>query len=606
MELTFDSAIELLEITDISKIKVEDIPLLEKKLKKRWHPDRVSHLNDAATTEEYTIKFQQIEFACEMIRSYLNGTYHAGEAFTQYRKNDFEEPEEIIRNNAPEMQQTLRDLWNLIKEKKYKWTEKETILSDGFKLKELLQEDFKEDLAMLSVVSFYYGLVSLGLLSVIGYGINPVLGTIISIIWMLQAISCVLGFIPLSRFWLPGIISEVMLKFINFGLAFYNWAEARGQASSNIWVVLLIRIPVLFAKLIKYVILFPLTELAKSFVGDKVVGVVKQKVNYYADAADWYIEELINAHPDEMSSEELFHLSYIYSELSDVKAKTWENSSSTFTKEATPENPPQAETYKTSDSRFDEHPPVEKETPVQPHEVFEEDFINNTKEPAKDEDKEPVLNEIFEEDHPPPKRERKKTVVWAAAVLILICAGLAVYLLFFNSSEITARASHENNETVQDPIMPDKEITTLVNEPVTDSSIQNIQIIIPVADSFVSTKVNMAEKSKDSVLLNPVVEQTGTVNTVREAGFLYLTKNQIKNDLLNKLLCEGLTYTGLDQKLSIIGAIPGIDQQRIIGLYGTIRIRVAVIDETENKSCQAEMIYKKDRNKFELENYIEK
>ena len=602
MELTFDSAIELLEITDISKIKVEDIPLIEKKLKKRWHPDRVSHLNDAATTDEYTIKFQQIEFACEMILSYLKGNYHAGEAFTQYRKNDFEEPEEIIRKNAPEMQQTLRDLWNLIKEKKYKWTEKETILSDGFKLKDLLQEDFKEDLAMLSVVSFYYGLVFLGLLSAIGYGINPALGTIIAIICLLQAISCVLGFIPLSRFWLPGIVSDVMFKFINFGLAFYNWAEARGNASANIWVVLLIRIPVLFAKLIKYVILFPLTELAKAIVGDKVVGVVKQKVTYYADAADWYIEELINAQPDKMSSEELFHLSYIYSELSDVKTKTWEYTSSTFTKEAAPENPPQEETNKKSDSRVDEYPPVEKETPVQPQEIFAEDFISYTKEPAKDEENEPVMNEIFEKDQPPPKRERKKTVILAAAVLILIFAGLAVYLLFFNTSETTAGASLDNNETVQAPMIPNKEITTLVNEVVTDSS---IQIVIPVTDTPVSYGANMTKK-KDSLMVNPVVNQTGTVNTLREPGFLNLTKNQIKNDLLNKLLCEGLTYTGLGQKLSIIGAIPSIEQQRIIGLYGTIRIRVAVVDETDNKSCQAEMIYKKDRNKFDLENYVEK
>lgn len=43
-----------------------------------------------------------------------------------------------------------------------------------------------------------------------------------------------------------------------------------------------------------YLIMLPLYELAKIFVGDKVVGVVKQNVNYYADAAEWYVEELIN------------------------------------------------------------------------------------------------------------------------------------------------------------------------------------------------------------------------------------------------------------------------------------------------------------------------
>ena len=62
-ELTFDQAIEILEITDISKISVEDIPQIEKKTQKRWHPDRVAHLNDVKETEKYTKNFQNIENA---------------------------------------------------------------------------------------------------------------------------------------------------------------------------------------------------------------------------------------------------------------------------------------------------------------------------------------------------------------------------------------------------------------------------------------------------------------------------------------------------------------------------------------------------------------
>ena len=321
MELTFEKTIELLEITDISKIHIDDIQQLEKKAKKRWHPDKVTHLNDPAITEEYTVNFQQIEVACQMVYSYLKGTYQAGETFSQPHQSVHQEPEEVIRENAPEIQTTLKNLWSFIKEKKYKWTMKEVLLSDGFKLKDLLAEDFKEDLAMLSVVSFFYGLLFLGILTAIGSAMSPVLGTIIGIVWLLQALSCILGFAPLSRFWLPPAVSDIMIKFINFGLGIYNWAEEQGQNSSKGWVVLLIRIPVLFAKLIKYVILFPLTELAKVFVGDKVVGVVKQNVNYYAEAADWYIDELITMNPNEMTSEELFNLSYLYTELGDVKSK---------------------------------------------------------------------------------------------------------------------------------------------------------------------------------------------------------------------------------------------------------------------------------------------
>lgn len=323
MELTFDKAVELLEITDISKIKSDDIPKLEKKAKKRWHPDKVSHLNDPAITKEYTANFQLVETACQMIFSYLEGKYKAGDAFSFSDKKHtvHEEPEEIIRRNAPTIQATLKNLWSFIKEKKYKWVEKEVVLSDGFKLKDLLREDFKEDIAMLSIVSLFYGLLFLGGLTLIGSAISSGLGTIIGVILLLHVLACFLGFAPLSRFWLPPFISSIMIKFINFGLGVYNWAEEQAQTASNGWPVLLVRIPVLFAKLIKYIILLPLTELVRAIVKDKIVGIVKQKVNYYADAADWYIEELINKNPQQMTAEELFNLSYLYSALGDVKSK---------------------------------------------------------------------------------------------------------------------------------------------------------------------------------------------------------------------------------------------------------------------------------------------
>lgn len=322
MPLTFDEAIELLEITDIEKVKIDDIPQLEKKSKKRWHPDKVTHLNNPEITKEYTEKFQKIEGACQLISSFLKGTYNAGEAYTQTSKTVYEEPEDVIRKNAPDIQEKLRSLWSMIKERKYKFEEKEVILSDGFKLKDIMAEDFKEDIAILSVVSFFYGIVSLGLLTIIAGWISPAFKIIVEIVWALQALSCILGFLPLSRFWLPAPIQDIMFRFINFGLGVYNWAEEQGQSSDKPWVTLLVRIPVLFAKLIKYVILFPLYELAKAIIGDKIVGIVKRKVNYYADAADWYIDNLLTKNPSEMTRDELFHLSHIYSELSDVKANT--------------------------------------------------------------------------------------------------------------------------------------------------------------------------------------------------------------------------------------------------------------------------------------------
>ena len=46
--------------------------------------------------------------------------------------------------------------------------------------------------------------------------------------------------------------------------------------------------------------------------------IVKQNVNYYADAAEWYVDDLIKKDPELMTREELFHLSHLYTELGDA------------------------------------------------------------------------------------------------------------------------------------------------------------------------------------------------------------------------------------------------------------------------------------------------
>ena len=313
-QLTFDQAIELLEITNISKLKKEDLISLEKKSKKRWHPDKVAHLNDPLISKEYTQKFQQIEFACKLVFEFITGSYHAGEQFSGSGQYETNQPENIDRNSAKLYQQLIKDVWASIKEAKYKWSTEEYTISDGQKLKDLLNEDFKEDIAIYSIISFYYGITTLGLIAVIAALINPILGNIAAIILFIQALSCVFGFLPLSRFWLPQSINDVMIRFINFGLGIYDWASEQSRQKANILLILLVNLPLLFAKLIKYVILFPLYEIAKALIGDKVIGVVKQKVNYYADIAEWHIEDLIIKDVFEMTLEELGHLTHLYHE----------------------------------------------------------------------------------------------------------------------------------------------------------------------------------------------------------------------------------------------------------------------------------------------------
>lgn len=320
-QITFDEAIEILEITDISKITVDTLPKVIRKAKKRWHPDKVSHQKDQSIIDEYTTKFQQIELASEMVASYLEGTYKAGEIFESSNENhNTEEPEDIIRENASDIQSSIKSVWDLIKDKKYKWSIKEVELSDGFVLKELLTEDFKEDISSLSIISLIYGALGLAILMIVGSMISPIITSIIGIVSFVHMLSCVVSFLPLVRFWLPEQVIEFFLKFVNYGLKIY-YSVFRMTENGNVFLHLLVVLPELFAKAVKYIILFPLYEIAKLIVKDKVVGVVKDKVNYYAGVAEWYVDELINKKPNNMTAEELYHLSYMYSEFMGVKSE---------------------------------------------------------------------------------------------------------------------------------------------------------------------------------------------------------------------------------------------------------------------------------------------
>ncbi|NLJ06389.1 MAG: hypothetical protein GX437_01835 [Sphingobacteriales bacterium] len=319
--LTFDLAIEILEIIDINKVSLDDLPKIVKKAQSRWHPDRISHSKDENEIKKYTNYFQLIQPASELIVAFLKGEYKAGEKFEQAKEYTYEEPADVIRRNASSIQDTLKNIWETVKRTKYKFSVQEVILSDGFKLKDLLNQDFKEDLAGLSVISFLYGVFIFGLLTWIGSLISPFLGVLIGIFWGLQALSCLFGFLPLSRFWLPEGVQNFMLWFINVGLKIYNWAD-RESEYTKWWIELIVQIPMIISIAIKYILLFPLYEIAKLIVGDKIVGIVKRNVNYYAGGAEWYIDDLINKNPAEMTEQELFDLSYLYSEFSNVKQES--------------------------------------------------------------------------------------------------------------------------------------------------------------------------------------------------------------------------------------------------------------------------------------------
>ncbi len=87
----------------------------------------------------------------------------------------------ILQEKAPVVEKASIDehYIDLTREKRYKWYEKEVVISGGYRLKD------NEDIAVLSIVSFFYGSLSLGLLSAIIRMMNHVLAIIINIVWAL-------------------------------------------------------------------------------------------------------------------------------------------------------------------------------------------------------------------------------------------------------------------------------------------------------------------------------------------------------------------------------------------------------------------------------------
>ena len=247
-----------------------------------------------------------------MILEFLNGNLTAGERVKYSEEKVYKEPHEVILENLDSMKERLYSIWPLVKEQKYEYVEEIVELSDGFSLKELLKADFKEDIFSFSVISFIYGIFMFFIFAVIAAFLGPLFQSIVSIVWIAFALSCLLGFLPLSRFWMPEQLRNIVFKFIDFGLsAHYTLSD------SYHWVEQLISgLIQLFSTLVKYIILFPLYEIAKILVKEKRVGIVRKKVSYFGGVAEWYIEDLLKKDRQDFTEQELYDFSSLYNKLS--------------------------------------------------------------------------------------------------------------------------------------------------------------------------------------------------------------------------------------------------------------------------------------------------
>lgn len=328
-EMTLSSAIEILEITDLSKIDISELSTIRRRAKKRWHPDRISYANPGEETiKRFERNFSLVDKAIELVNDYLGGEtpVSAKVAAGYNRSQQSERPEDFARRNAGEFQQMVRNVWARVKEQSYKLKEEVVILAEGHKISDLLMEDLKDNIPVIAFVSLYNGIIVFTLIILIMVlvlsGIsNKMIVTIILYVltfaWIAQALSCVVMFLPLSRFWVPEKVESFVMGLTNIGLS-VNRVIEENRWDENLVVAVIFGLPVRLAQISKWIILYPLYKLAGLLLGDRRIGRVQVKIKYYAGLSEDYIEELIYSDPNAFMQDQLFDLAYIAGEFKEI------------------------------------------------------------------------------------------------------------------------------------------------------------------------------------------------------------------------------------------------------------------------------------------------
>lgn len=310
--MTLDQAIELLEITeDIDKISEKDLNNKRRRAMGRWHPDTVATA-DAATQARYERNFKNIETAVQIIYQYRTGTYFAGQEFEQRNsKSDGHtaQDENNIRSQASRFVTDIRQVWQQIRNSGWGMNIRETILSDGFRLRDVLRQDIKDDVMAISVTSLFYGFYGFLALCIPALFLPYVLFVTFPV-FLIHSLLCLLLILPLSRLWMPTWLIDAAVFSCNKGLVigdiimktFGRWRFFRA----------LVNWPFYFAKGMTLLFITPLYELTGYLLREKVVGIKKRRERYLNDYPELYIEQLLQKDTLEMSWLELRHLSDLH------------------------------------------------------------------------------------------------------------------------------------------------------------------------------------------------------------------------------------------------------------------------------------------------------
>ncbi len=311
--MTLDEAIELLEITeDIDKISEKELNNKRKRAMQRWHPDTVPHADDA-TKSRYEKNFKNIEAAVQAIYQYRTGTYFSGQDFSQENassgSSNSRQQESNLRSNAPVWLGNIQQKWQQIRQSGWSMHLKETILSDGFRLRDVLRADIKDDIMAVAITSLFYGFYAFVALSIPTLFL-PFLLILTLPIFIIHSLLCILLVLPLSRIWMPDKLTDAAIFSCNKGLKIGDIIlQIFGRFK---FFRALVNWPFYFAKGMTLLVIRPLYELTGSILKDKSVGMKKRRERYLSGFPEMYIDQLLQKDPNAMSLQELRHLSDLH------------------------------------------------------------------------------------------------------------------------------------------------------------------------------------------------------------------------------------------------------------------------------------------------------
>lgn len=241
----------------------------------------------------YQENFVRVEEAIDILRLFIGGRYHTQQNTSDaYSAPKQESSEEILRRNAPMMQTTLREIFAEVVARKFLFHQEDVVLSEGDKVRDLLRLDLSQKMPFYAALSFGYSICMAGLLFLIlGFAslfINStILGGLVMVtaLWgAIQSLVCFMGLLPMSRFWLPQNLSDLMVRIINFPIFTMDSIMNRNNLISALLRIVVFGVAHLFN-----ILALVLYQPAILLFGDRVVRRVVKKQDFYANYTDWYI-----------------------------------------------------------------------------------------------------------------------------------------------------------------------------------------------------------------------------------------------------------------------------------------------------------------------------